>query len=256
MILTPKNWNGFQHYKDRSPSWIKLHRGLLDDFEFCCLPVASRALAPFLWLLASEYEDGRIDASLDALAFRLRMTRGDLADALSPLIESGFFNASEALAEREQDSIPEKEDIGKRNIEKEEKKETREVALLDDWPSDHRERFWQLYPHKVGRPDALKKLDAARKRGIPWKTLVVGLRDYIRDKPPDRAWCNPATWLHQERWNDQPANVSPTNGKTSNIIAASDKLNSILDSFGAGPSEDHELCGPEGSADVRLLSQG
>jgi hypothetical protein len=118
MILTPKNWKEFQHYKDRAPAWIKLHRHLLDNYDFFCLPVASRALAPCLWLLASEYEDGKINATLDELAFRLRMTRGELADALSPLIEKGFFDASEPLAERKQDAIPEREKEGEEEREK------------------------------------------------------------------------------------------------------------------------------------------
>jgi hypothetical protein len=52
-----KNWAEFQHYKDRSPPWIRLHRSFLDDYDFHCLPVASRALAPMLWLLASENKD-------------------------------------------------------------------------------------------------------------------------------------------------------------------------------------------------------
>src|SRR5258705_63799 len=91
MILTPKNWSEFQHYKDREPSWIKLHKGLLTNYEFWCLPIGSRALAPMLWLLASEYKDGNIAAGLDELAFRMHMTRGDMADALHPLIEAGFF---------------------------------------------------------------------------------------------------------------------------------------------------------------------
>ena len=38
MSLTPRNWHEFQQYKDRKPDWIKLHRGLLDDFEFQSLP--------------------------------------------------------------------------------------------------------------------------------------------------------------------------------------------------------------------------
>jgi uncharacterized protein YdaU (DUF1376 family) len=46
------------------------------------------------------------------------------------------------------------------------------------------------------------------------------------------------------------------NGKAGDIIAASDKLVSIIDSFNAGPGEADQLRGPEGSADVRLLSQG
>jgi hypothetical protein len=91
LIIIPKNWASFQHYKDRSPAWIKLHRGLLDDYEFARLPVESRALAPMLWLLAAEHEDGKIDASLDKLCFRLRMTAGEISEALHPLIEAGFF---------------------------------------------------------------------------------------------------------------------------------------------------------------------
>lgn len=110
MRLVPKNWSSFQHYKDRSPSWIKLHKALLDDYEFQCLPVASRALAPMLWLLASEEKDGIINASAAKLAFRLRMTETEFSDALKPLINQGFFDrASDALADCKRESIPEKE---------------------------------------------------------------------------------------------------------------------------------------------------
>ena len=46
------------------------------------------------------------------------------------------------------------------------------------------------------------------------------------------------------------------NGKTGDIIAASDRLVGIIDGFDAGPREVDQLRGPEGAADVRLLSQG
>jgi uncharacterized protein YdaU (DUF1376 family) len=138
---------------------------------------------------------------------------------------------------------------------KEEKKETR-VAALSDWPVDYKTQFWMMFPNKVGKPDALAVLERVERKGVPWKTVIRGLIAYIRDKPPDRAWCNPATWLRQDRWEDQPANVSKDNGKTGNIIAASDNLLNIIDSFSGGPREDHAVCGPEGSNDVRLLSQG
>ena len=120
MSLTPKNWQAFQHYKDRKPAWIKLHHSLLDDFEFSRLPVASRALAPCLWLLASEYEGGAITASLEEIAFRLRMTIDELVSSFQPLIKSGFFvDASGLLAERYQYAIPErkKEETGERERE-------------------------------------------------------------------------------------------------------------------------------------------
>jgi hypothetical protein len=97
MKIRPKNWANFQHYKDvhyangARPGWIKFHHKLLDDFEFQSLPVASRALAPMLWLIASEDREGAVDADPEKLAFRLRWTGSDISDALSPLIGKGFF---------------------------------------------------------------------------------------------------------------------------------------------------------------------
>lgn len=104
MKLTPRNWDDFQHYKERRPVWIKLHKNLLDDFDFHCLPVASKALAPLLWLLASEYSDGTIDDPIKKVAFRLRMSEDDFVSAVKPLILNGFFayednDASGSLAE-------------------------------------------------------------------------------------------------------------------------------------------------------------
>lgn len=110
MAITPKNWKEFQHYKDRSPPWIKLHRGLLDNYEFHCLPDASKALAPLLWLLASEYADGKITLSLSALAFRFRTTEEKINEALKPLIEADFFTSDSALlAPCKRSAIPEGE---------------------------------------------------------------------------------------------------------------------------------------------------
>jgi hypothetical protein len=113
MKITPKNWREFQHYKDRNPPWIRLHKSLLDNYEFQCLPVASRALAPMLWLIASDSLDGSIDAEPKKLAFRLRMTEVELVDALKSLIDNGFFSsdqdASALLADCKQVAVPETE---------------------------------------------------------------------------------------------------------------------------------------------------
>lgn len=94
-----KNWSKFQHYKDRSPPWIKLQHELLDDFDFARLPIASKALAPLLWLLASESTDGSVQIDVEWLAFRLRWPDKDISDGLTPLIEKGFvLVASDVLA--------------------------------------------------------------------------------------------------------------------------------------------------------------
>lgn len=109
MKITPKNWDAFQHYKHRSPPWIKLHRNLLDDMQFQRLPVASKALAPMLWLLASESSDGQIQKTTEEIAFRLRMSEKDVVIAIKPLIDSGFFiDADNVLASCLQDATTEK----------------------------------------------------------------------------------------------------------------------------------------------------
>jgi hypothetical protein len=119
MILQPKNWAVFQHYKDRCPPWIKLHRDLLNDRVFMCLPLASKALAPLLWLLASESKDGTFDGSQDELVFRLHITPKEYSDGVKPLIDKGFFIiASGVLAERYQPAIPETETETERETKK------------------------------------------------------------------------------------------------------------------------------------------
>lgn len=144
MKLIPKNWKEFQHYKDRCPPWIKLHRDLLNDREFMCLPLASKALAPLLWLLASEEKDGCFQADSEELVFRLRIAIKDIEAGLKPLIDKGFFIiASGVLAGRKQGAIPEGEREG------EAEKKIRATRLPSDWtPSEEQTQYC-----KDKRPD-------------------------------------------------------------------------------------------------------
>lgn len=68
------------------------------------------------------------------------------------------------------------------------------------------EDFWAIYPNKVGKADARKKFPIALRK-VKFDVLLDALRRYA-GKTDDRPWLNPATWLHQERWADQPAQVS------------------------------------------------
>lgn len=110
MIYKVNDWSKFQHYKDRSPPWVKLHKSLLDDIDYQSLPIASRALAPMLWLLASENMDGTIDCEIRKLAFRLRCSEKEVKDGLEPLVRQGFLiHASGALADCQHVAVPETE---------------------------------------------------------------------------------------------------------------------------------------------------
>jgi hypothetical protein len=128
MKLIPKNWNHFQHYKNRCPPWIKLHRDILNDRAFANLPIASKALAPLLWLLASESKDGTFDAASEELAFRLHIASKDIEAGLKPLIDKGFFvDASTMLAPCLQSAIPERE------TERETETERKKKVVIPDW---------------------------------------------------------------------------------------------------------------------------
>lgn len=85
-----KGWARFQHYKGRRPPWIKLYRELLDDFEYLTLDLASMALAPCLWLLASESDDGTFSDDPSKLMFRLRRSQDEIIAGLRGLERSGF----------------------------------------------------------------------------------------------------------------------------------------------------------------------
>lgn len=66
------------------------------------------------------------------------------------------------------------------------------------------ERFWLLYPNKVGKPSALKAYKKARKK-VGADTILSGLETYKRTKEDWQHWKGPAAWLNDERWNHEPA---------------------------------------------------
>lgn len=182
MPLIPKNWASFQHYKDRAPPWIKLHKDLLDDSTFQRLPVASRALAPMLWLLASESKDGSFDGSVDELAFRLRTSEKEVQAGLEPLISKGFFLKVQAdgktLAECVQVAVPETEGETETKTEKEGEEPRKRVPAISR-PDDVAEQVWAdwLQLRKTKRaPVTATVLDGARdeasKAGMPLEQFL------------------------------------------------------------------------------------
>lgn len=194
MKIRPKNWASFQHYRDRAPPWIKLHKGLLDDFEFQSLPVASRALAPMLWLLASEHQDGTIDADHNKLAFRLRLKVTEVTEALKPLISYGFFEVvqidSAPLAETEHIARPEREAETQEQGEK-------ELSASADLSAF--QEFWEAYPKDKNMS---KKAAEAQ-----WKRLAPEKRSFaLAAVPGFRSYCSANSWyrpVHAERFLSQ-----------------------------------------------------
>ena len=101
-----KNWDRFQHFKDRKPIWIKLYRDLLDDLNWHELDPKSAKALVMIWLIASE-ELGILPET-KTLAFRLRMSEKETKEVvtrLSSWLEQDDINA---ISEGYQDDMPEK----------------------------------------------------------------------------------------------------------------------------------------------------
>jgi hypothetical protein len=166
--LRVKNWNEFQHYRDRRPPWIKLHHSLLDDFAWHRLPDASRALAPLLWLLASESANGVIPYDPETIAFRVHATRDKVAAAIAPLIGAGFL-----IEEQHGSRLPA---ASKQPAASESEKETQKekergvpTKVPEDFAAAARARGDRLSV-RMGGPDGLWKLRLTGYRpGDPWK---------------------------------------------------------------------------------------
>ena len=77
------------------------------------------------------------------------------------------------------------------------------------FPTAAFEVWYDGYPHKVGRAAAEKAFERVFNSGqATLDQLVAGRDAYIATKPPDRNWCNPATWLNESRWLDKPAKAN------------------------------------------------
>lgn len=123
-MLRVRNFEKFQHYKHRSPPWIKLHRGVLHDYAFTRLQDASKAHAILLWLLASTC-DNEIPDDAEWIARQIHSTS---EVNVEELLSAGFLerydarkrkrDASKTPAKRKQNADSEgeesrdREDIG------------------------------------------------------------------------------------------------------------------------------------------------
>lgn len=210
--------------------WFRLDDDVINDPKILLLPEAMR----WIWIafLCIASKNGGLLPAIEIIALSLRVKPAKATEYRDRLVAAGLIDQTETgFTPHNWDKRQFKSDVStervkrfrqqERNVSETpphtqtqteaqtEKKKTRASALVDDdWPDDFRDRFWARYPHKVGKPKALAKLEAARKRGISWHSIMNGLERYIRDKPPERSWLNPETFLNQERWADEPATVS------------------------------------------------
>lgn len=194
-----KDWPRFQHYKDRNPPWVKLHKSLLDDPDYHELTPEAAKVLPLLWLAASEYSTDGSLPNIKKLSFRLHYACTVLAGLIKQLDHWIIVDDSNLLAPCKQVATPETETETKTET----KTEPRACALDTDFDS-----FWKSYPKKIGKKAALRAFTTARKSGCPdIVTLVLAIEKQAKSdqwrRDGGKFIPNPATWLNQGRWDDE-----------------------------------------------------
>ena len=74
------------------------------------------------------------------------------------------------------------------------------------------EGFWNAYPRKIAKKEAMKKFAKAVKDGTDPNTIIAGAKAYaasVVGKEPKYV-AHPTTWLNQGRWEDETETPTPT----------------------------------------------
>jgi hypothetical protein len=190
--LIVKNWEKFQHYHDRNPPWIKLHRALLDDYEFSCLNDVNKAHLMLIWLFASQ-NDGRIPEDAKFLQRKLSLER---PPNLQFLIDHGLLiperGASTAI------QSPETDDSAV-HLEKRREEAEKSARAFQD--------FWDAYPRKVSKPDAVKAWKSLALHNGDVEKLMAGLASWKKSEQwseqEGKFIPHPSRWLSKRRWEDE-----------------------------------------------------
>lgn len=186
-----KNFDKFQHYKERNPPWIKVHRSIFDDYEFECLQDASKLHLMLIWVLASQCEN-KIPADPEWLKRKLGVKgRVDL----KPLIDKGFLFCKQDASDLHTNA----------DSETEESRDRGEKNTVEN-PFDF-EKVWILYPLKDGKKQARRFFDGSVQNEQDWKDIHTALTNYLahvdsvrKNGHPDRAYKNGSTWFNN--WRD------------------------------------------------------
>jgi hypothetical protein len=103
------NWDDFQHYRDRRPTWIKNYLELLNKDEYLDLTLPQRGLLHGIWMETARRGNGRLRSDIASLSRALGLHEGVRIATRDSLVHAGFIElvASKSLATRYQAASPE-----------------------------------------------------------------------------------------------------------------------------------------------------
>jgi len=128
-----KNWQRFQHFKDRKPLWIKLYLDLLDNLEWHELDGTTAKVLVMIWLLGAEQKGELPDTK--KIAFRLRLPEKVVVQHLTKLDDWLVQDDINVISDGYQaDALEKRRDREEKEIETEKTAygELSKVRLTDD----------------------------------------------------------------------------------------------------------------------------
>ena len=214
-----KNFERFQHYKDRSPPWIKLYNDLLDDYAFTCLQDASKLHQILIWLVASR-TGNKLPADPDWISRKISATEPVDLDVLE---RAGFIeyideklNDNQPLRDVEQHASGVLADCKQDACLEGEQSRAEGDYCAKACASERFAEFWAAYPKKRSKGQARK----AWAKLNPDEQLLTRILDAVERAKTSGDWAKdggkfipyPATWLNAEGWLDevQPAAPKPS----------------------------------------------
>lgn len=185
-----RNWDKYQHYKDRSPPWIKLHNSLLDDPDFDELNDSERYHLLAIWMLASR-TNNRMKYDKKWLSRKISATS---QINIEKLLKLRFIQLIQEDANCYQDASM--------MLDLEEERRDREETEERITTYVHFDDFWSIYPKKVDKKKAQEKWDRLKPDDDLFAAINLHLSTAYSDTPKNFI-PNPTTYLNGEKWNDE-----------------------------------------------------
>ena len=188
-----KNWSKFQQYKDGRPmQWIKVHVGLLDNYQFDELEEIDQLNLIKLWLFAAK-TDGKFEGSEKFIARKIGARKFNINN----LLLNGFIVRTDSY-----ENVPREEE----KREEESRGEEKRIVASDDDDNARKytfDNFYSAYPIKKSKQQAIKS----------WKNLsnddqilaVEKTQQFISGIASGINPPHPSTYLNNKRWEDEAA---------------------------------------------------
>jgi len=191
MTMRIKNWNKFQHHKDRRPLWIKLYREeILDRRDINLLPDRSFRIFILLLLLASEDEEmnGNLP-SIEDIVFRTRFDKDKILKALDDLDIFLVQDDTNLIPGCDQDDL-----LEKRREETEKRREDNKFTppTIEEVRSHIKEKGWDIDAEKWYYFYDAKGWMVGSNKMKQWKSCVATWQNSNKSSnPKDPNYVNP-----------------------------------------------------------------